>query len=73
MPHIIINEPTPNKQHVDAEKLSRVFVESSPASACSGIRNDCVNAVDLTVPSQSNGIREQSRLEILVSVEIWVV
>ena len=72
MPHIIINEPTPNKQHVDAEKLSRVFVESSPASDFSGIRNDCVNAVDLTVFSQSNGIREQSRLQILVSIKIRV-
>ena len=51
MPHIIIKKPTPNKQHVDAEKLFRVFFESSPACDFSGIRNDCVNAVDLTVSS----------------------
>ena len=56
MPHIIIKEPTPNKKHVDAEKSFRVFIESSPDSAFSGIRNDCVNAVDLTVSSQRNGI-----------------
>lgn len=72
MPHIIIKKPTPNKQHVDAEKLFRVFVKSCPDSACSGIRNDCVNAVDSTVSSQSNGIGKQSRLEILVSIKILV-
>ena len=56
---MIIKQPTPNKQHVDAEKLFRVFVKSCPDSACSGIRNDYVNAVDSTVSSQSNGIRKQ--------------
>ena len=33
MPHIIIKKPTPNKQHVDAEKLFCAFVESCPDSS----------------------------------------